>query len=291
MQFEVVAEDGRSAKVDAADWMMALVRGVDRLGDRVTGFSCSTQPDGEVHVEDHGTGRNWVVRPLGESTRELTRSMTPSPQVFQETGGPSERRLMTPRRRLWRTMPARPLWEPDAAPRIAPSQNPRSSAPPNLSETLFEYSIEIGKTSTLEDACTRTLQRVMALVLAEGGSILRGGEEDNQLVFVAVRGGAGDLLLGQTVPWGKGIAGAACVGGVPIVVRDAQSDPRHDGSFDAKSGFVTKGLMAVPIRTASGFYGVVELVNPDDPSGFQPWHVDVVESLARALADRLSGRS
>lgn len=291
MQFEVVAEDGRSAKVEAADWMMALVRGVDRLGDRVTGFSCSTQPDGEVHVEDHGTGRNWVVRPIGGPPIEPPRSLTPPPQHLQETGGPSERRLMRPRRRLWKTMPSRPLWEPDAAPREAPSQNPRAHAPPNLAETLFENSREIGQSETMEDAFERTLKRAMALVLAEGGSVLRGGESDQQLTFVAVRGGAGELLLGQTVPWGKGIAGAACVGGVPIVVRDAQSDPRHDGSFDAKSGFVTRGILAVPVRTQSGFYGVIELVNPDDSDGFQPWHVDVVESLARALADRLSGRS
>lgn len=298
MLFEVIAEDGRSVGVDAADWMMALVRGVDKLGDRVTGFSCSTADNGEVTVEDHGTGHHWVVRPRNPGSvvpaAARTQGPTPPPPTLRETAGPTPRRLMEPHRRAWRSVPPRPLWAPDAAPRSEPpeaNRDPRSRPPPNLAETLFESASTIQDQATLESACLLTLDHALAVVPAEAGSVLQAVEVEQKLIFAAVRGDSADALRGKSVPWGTGIVGAATVGGVPIVVRDAHADPRHDGSFDAETGFVTKGLLAVPIRSESGFYGVIEIINPRGADGFQPWHVDAVESLAKALADRLSGRS
>lgn len=288
MQFEVVAEDGRTVQVDSADWMMALVRGVDLLGARVSGFSCTTAADGVVTVEDHGSGRTWLVKPIDRGTPARSR---PTPMPAEITKGPTPDRLMQPRRRHWRAEAPRPLWAPDAMPReTTDSADPGAGRPSDLGDMLYRQAAAIREATSVEQAMDLTLDRVLALVPAEGGSVLRGGRDDDALTFLAVRGGAGEALLGQTVPWGVGIAGACCVGGVPLVVRDVASDPRHYDEMDRQTGFSTAGILAVPVRTEGGFYGVVELVNPTDPAGFQNWHIDVVESLARALADRLSGR-
>lgn len=291
MRFEVRGDDGRAVAVDAVDWMMALVSGVEQLGHQVAGFSCSTDASGVVTVEDHGSNHTWVVRLIDSQVSADGRDPTPgTDDVRMVTQGPTPRRLMDPKRRSWPSLPPRPLWEPDATPRVAPSQSPRADAPPNLAELVFEQALRIREADTLVEACELALRSALAFVPAEGGAVLRGGKVDEALEFVAVRGGAGSTLLGRKVPWGRGLAGAACSGGVTIASRDARADPRHDPSFDAVTGFTTRGLLAVPVRTESGFYGVIEVVNPE-VGGFDPWHVDVVESLARALADRLSGRS
>lgn len=291
MRFEVLADDGRAVAVDAVDWMMALVRGVELLGPHnVSGFSCSTDASGVVTVQDHGSGRTWVVRLLDSQIPDDGRSVTPPSAELRVTGGPTPRRLMDPKRRAWASLPPRPLWAPDAAPRVAPSQNPRAEAPPNLAEALFEQALRIRDANELVEACDLTLRSALAFVPAEGGAVLRGGKADQDLEFVAVRGGAGAALIGHRVPWGRGLAGAACLGGVAITASDVRADPRHDPTFDALTGFTTRGLLAVPVRTESGFYGVIEIVNPTGGT-FEPWHLDVVESLARALADRLSGRA
>ena len=277
-------------EVDAADWMMALVRGVDALGERVAGFSCEMGPAGAVQVTDPGSGARWTVRPVtASSTSPLAEP--PRHVPIGVTPGPMPDRLMTPVRQGWRTGLPRPLWEPDGALRSAgPGDDPRHRPPPNLRESLFEHAEAIRRSDSLETACAIALSRVLALVSAEGGSVLLSGETEDGLVVRAVQGGAGEALMGKTIPTGVGVAGAACEGGVVLVVRDVRSDPRHFQGFDQATGFETRGLLAAPVRTESGLYGVLEVVNPHGEAGFEPWHVDVVELLAGALARRLSGR-
>ena len=113
---------------------------------------------------------------------------------------------------------------------------------------------------------------------------------DRVLEFVAAQEGAGTLLLGNRVPWGAGIAGAAWVGRVPLMIRDVQAEPRHDCATDEETGFRTRGLVAVPVRADGVFFAVFERVNRV-VGGIRPWHEDVVESLFRAIAGRLSGSS
>lgn len=290
MRFRVEASDGQTVELDAVDWMMALVRAADGMGQRVTGFSCSTRADGSVDVTDHETRLSWRVVPVDAKGTPLTpapRSATPAPAL---TPGPVPQRLVNPRRRRWSSPLRKPLWSPDSTPRKGPA--PRSTQelpPPNLAERLFELSLEIQACADADAACDKALSFVMGLVPGEAGSVLRGGRDDNALTFVAATGPAATALIGRELPYGQGIAGATCVSGVTIQVDDVSADPRHLAAIDASTGFRTRSLLCVPVRTESGFLGVIEVLNPPDDQGFLGWHVDVVESLAEALARKLSG--
>jgi adenylate cyclase len=49
------------------------------------------------------------------------------------------------------------------------------------------------------------------------------------------------------------------------IVHDAYADPRFNRSVDERTGFVTKNILCVPIRTAKGLVvGVVQLLNKKD---------------------------
>jgi adenylate cyclase len=60
----------------------------------------------------------------------------------------------------------------------------------------------------------------------------------------------------------EGIAGAAFLAGQSIIVDDAYADPRFNAAIDRETGYVTKTVLCVPIRTGKGeAIGVAQALN------------------------------
>ena len=60
----------------------------------------------------------------------------------------------------------------------------------------------------------------------------------------------------------EGIAGAVFKSGKPIVVADAASDPNFDAQVDEQTGYTTRSVMSVPLKTPAGeIVGVAECLN------------------------------
>ncbi|MCO4743607.1 MAG: GAF domain-containing protein [Proteobacteria bacterium] len=69
MRYEVRSQDDeRVVTLEAVDWMMAMSAAISQWNVRVSGWSCSTRANGDVHVHDPGSGRKWVVSPLRTET-------------------------------------------------------------------------------------------------------------------------------------------------------------------------------------------------------------------------------
>jgi Nif-specific regulatory protein len=61
---------------------------------------------------------------------------------------------------------------------------------------------------------------------------------------------------------GQGIAGTVAEQAVALNVANPASDPRHDPTFDRKTGYRTDSILAVPVRDSSGdVIGVLQLLN------------------------------
>jgi adenylate cyclase len=58
-----------------------------------------------------------------------------------------------------------------------------------------------------------------------------------------------------------GIAGHVFTSGEPLVVDDAYKDPRFDSAVDQETGYLTRNMMAVPIRVRGAVIGVLETIN------------------------------
>lgn len=285
MRFHIQDSNGREAHVEAADWMMAMVRAVDVFGASPSGFDCEQGVAGIVHVTDPRSGEWWRVAPVAADveldTSEVARPPPPEPGL-QAYGDPT----MPSRSRRYRTARRLPLWSPQSAPRpLAADAGEPDGRPPNLAERLFELSMEIEAQPHVQGAAAHTLHLAMTLVPCEAGSVLRSGDSDFE--FFVVQGGGGASLVGRRVPLGQGIVGAAYDAGVTIRVEDVAQDPRHLGEIDAETGFETRSILCVPIRSEEAFHGAIELLNPRGHA-FRPWHVDVVESLAAALAEKVA---
>jgi GAF domain-containing protein len=67
------------------------------------------------------------------------------------------------------------------------------------------------------------------------------------------------------LPLGSGIAGTVGSTGTSIVIHDPYKDPRFNQEYDKKSGFTTRSILCVPIKTSSVVLGVLQLINKARP--------------------------
>lgn len=86
---------------------------------------------------------------------------------------------------------------------------------------------------------------------------------------------------GFRIPVKSGIIGAAAITGEVINVPDAYLDSRFNQAVDRQTGFVTRSILAVPIKDANGkILGVLEMVNKLSKQYFDKDD----EELARGIA-------
>ena len=101
-----------------------------------------------------------------------------------------------------------------------------------------------------EEDFTRLLRSIVevarAIFGAQGSSIFLLDEEADELVFAAVAGDQDQFLVGQRFPSSTGIAGWVASSQTPLVLEDVQADPRFARDIAERSGYVPKGIMAVP---------------------------------------------
>jgi hypothetical protein len=323
MKFEVLATDGRAVHVDAVDWMMAMASAMPLLGIEVSGWMCMNQPDGKVQVMDPMTAETWLVYRVSTDAPAPPRVAAPNKNapppaweapapegeaVLAEAGAPPSRQPTpitdsAPPKRLPRVAPKSEPSLPPGPPRPPPvgnvtamwSRPMASNRPPeekpepppeDLAETLFDLSTDIYSAPNGNAACRTALDLVMKLIPCEAGSVLRGTRDDGYLSFVACNGPAANKLVGKKMYFGQGVVGACFDLGITIQVADVSQDQRHNAKFDQDTGFKTKALICAPVRQGGAVFGAMELINPE--KRFQPWHVEVMETVSRQLAGLLA---
>jgi len=134
----------------------------------------------------------------------------------------------------------------------------------------------------LEEVLSTATQQACAVFQAEACSILL-LTEDGALEFVAAVGSGTDTLKGKRLPPGAGIAGWVAQSGQAAVVPDVREDPRFYPGIDAVTGFVTRSIMAVPLRSKGKVIGVMEVLNRVN-GRFRSEDIRLMESLAAAAA-------
>jgi len=84
--------------------------------------------------------------------------------------------------------------------------------------------------------------------------------EDGKELWSRVLSGAEKLTI--RLPVGRGIAGAVAADGASVRLDDVYKDERFDRSWDAKTGYRTRTMLAAPIRNRAGkVVGVFQLIN------------------------------
>jgi GAF domain-containing protein len=124
---------------------------------------------------------------------------------------------------------------------------------------------------------------------ARASSILRLDEETDELVFAAVAGEGADSLVGRRIPSSTGIAGWVLVTREPLVVDDLARDPRFGREAAESTGYVPRGIMAVPLLRGERPLGVLEVL--DRPERDDAADTDLLGLFARQAAIALTSTS
>jgi len=105
------------------------------------------------------------------------------------------------------------------------------------------------------------VKSVCRLTNAEAGSLLLIDEQTGNLDFEVVLGPQSKKLLFFRVPKGQGIAGWVAQNDTPLIVPDVQSDERFYRYCDQEIKFVTREMIAVPLRVNGDVIGVIQAIN------------------------------
>jgi GAF domain-containing protein len=123
-----------------------------------------------------------------------------------------------------------------------------------------------------------------AIFRAKASSILLLDEEADELVFEAAADPEAEALIGKRFPSSTGIAGFVLVSRQPLVIDDVLTDPRFSKETAESTGFIPKGLMAVPLLHEERALGVLEVLDRPQDSKFTLAEMELLGLFANQAA-------
>jgi GAF domain-containing protein len=119
----------------------------------------------------------------------------------------------------------------------------------------------LGSEEGYRDLLGSIVEVARAIFHARAASVFLLDEEADELVFEAIAGEGSDRLVGTRFPSSTGIAGWVLVTRQPLVLDDVSEDPRFGREAAEATGYVPKGLMAVPLLHEERALGVLEVLD------------------------------
>jgi GAF domain-containing protein len=148
---------------------------------------------------------------------------------------------------------------------------------------LVEIAALLNSTLNLDELLELIMTSAAEVLGAETSSLLLLDEDKGELTVEIATGAPGREVMKERVPAGSGIAGWVVEKGEPLVVERPQEDPRFYSEIDQKSGFETRNLLAVPLRTKERVIGAVEVLNKLDGE-FDEDDLTIATALANQAA-------
>ncbi len=162
-----------------------------------------------------------------------------------------------------------------------------------MGEALRRRNLELAALNEIGQAITSTLDMQEALALITGHttrlmgvaatSLLLYDEARGDLWFAAGSGAGADFVLGRRLAVGQGVAGWVVQHGEPALVPDVSRDSRWFDGFDRESGFATRSILCVPLRTRERIIGALEVINKES-GPFDREDLWLLSSLAAPVA-------
>ncbi len=158
----------------------------------------------------------------------------------------------------------------------------------NYAQVVWEITKLLQEAESLEEALRVSLGEVVRAVGAEAGTIWFYNKDGDGRIHPSFWIGSADLT-GMSLALGEGIAGLVVEHGHTTVVKDCQKDPRWAGRFDAKTGFVTRSMVCVPLLNKYEIIGCIQIINKVDGSLYDDADVELCENLAMLTAIAVDG--
>ena len=142
----------------------------------------------------------------------------------------------------------------------------------------------LGSEESYRELLQSIVEVARAIFGARASSVFLHDEDADELVFEAVAGEGADELIGQRFPSSTGIAGWVLVTRQPLVVDELDKDPRFAREAAESTGFVPKGLMAVPLLHEDRALGVLEVLDRPQKAAFSLAEMELLGLFANQAA-------
>jgi diguanylate cyclase (GGDEF)-like protein len=156
-------------------------------------------------------------------------------------------------------------------------------APASTTEALLACLL-IGKalTSTynISEILALIMEKVSELIHAQNWSLLLKDEASGELTFEIVVGIDQRRVSGVRIAPGEGIAGRVARTGEMEIVSDVHRTAAFNRKVDQMTGFETRSIACVPLKTHGKVLGVIELINLKDMASFRSTDLPVLGILA-----------
>ena len=123
------------------------------------------------------------------------------------------------------------------------------------------------------------LESAMCLVECESASVLLVNKQDDNLRFVVALGPKGPEVEKLSVSKNS-IAGWVAQNNKSVIIDDVRHDRRFDNVVQSTTGYVTRNMIASPMRSYSECIGVLEIINKAENKKFTQSDLDILELLA-----------
>lgn len=151
-------------------------------------------------------------------------------------------------------------------------------------EALIETSLHFSQILDVQRLLDIIMRRAEEVMEAEASSIFQVDEKNRELFFVLATGKRAEEVKKIRVPFGKGVVGWVYEHGEPLLVADTSKDPRWYGGVDKESKFVTRSILAVPLRVKDKTIGVAEVVNKRGNKAFTEDDLELFDAMGRQIA-------
>jgi diguanylate cyclase (GGDEF)-like protein len=148
----------------------------------------------------------------------------------------------------------------------------------------IEFSKALVSAYDMETLLTAALGRIKAIIPAQNWSLLLIDPQTKELFFAVVVGLAPETVKDIRLQPGEGIAGTVAQTGKPIFIPDASQDPRFASRVDARTGFDTRSIIALPLLVRGEVIGVFEVINVEDEKFFREKYLPHLTILADYVA-------
>ncbi|MFP4364439.1 MAG: diguanylate cyclase [Spirochaetia bacterium] len=138
----------------------------------------------------------------------------------------------------------------------------------------------ISSAKSLRETINEVMRNVGEIFGPKNWSLLLYDSKEKALRFVVATGVGGEKLKGNVMHPGQGIAGWIFENEEPLIIEDVSKDHRFDAAMDNITGFTTKSIIGVPLKTDNRCFGVIELINKLDETLFTPVDLKILRTIA-----------
>ena len=149
-------------------------------------------------------------------------------------------------------------------------------------DALNRIATSITSTLDLERVLDLTMQEIKAVLSVEVCSLMLLDEQAHELVFKVSLGPGAEQAKPLRLGLNQGIAGWVAREGQPALVPDVCNDSRWYSQVDSTTGFTTRSLIAVPLKSKEKVIGVIEAINKVQ-GAFTPADLQLLNSVSMVV--------